>query len=71
MYDEAVDRLLELAREHYSNALRLQRGKVQDSSAIEFESAINVLNDLSYYPDIDENKDFVDLSQNIISDYEK
>ncbi len=69
--DEAVDRLLELAREHYSNALRLQKGKVQDSSAIEFESAINVLNDLSYYPDIDENKDFVDLSQNIISDYEK
>ena len=69
--DEAVEKLMELARQHYQNALRLQKGKAQDSSAIEFESAINVLNDLSYYPDIENDSDFVILSSRIIGDYEK
>lgn len=76
--DEAVDRLLRLAQEHYSNALSLQKRSAskrtpsgQDSSAIEFESAINVLNDLSYYPDIENDSDFVALSRSIIGDYEK
>jgi len=69
--DEAVARLMDLARQHYSKALSLQKGKAQDSSAIEFESAINVLNDLSYYPDIDNDSDFVSLSRMIIGDYEK
>ncbi len=69
--DDAVDKLLSIARDHYQDALRLQKSGAQDSSAIEFEQAIDVLNDLSYYPDIEENKDFVDLSQKTISDYER
>ncbi len=69
--DDAVDKLMGIARQHYADALRLQSIGAQDSSAIEFEDAIDVLNDLSYYPDIESNKDFVDLSQKIISDYEK
>ncbi len=69
--DDAVGRLLNLARTHYAKALTLQHAGVQDSSAIEFEKAIDVLNDLSYYPDIEENKDFITLSQSIINDYEK
>lgn len=68
---EAVGRLLDLARQRYSRALSLQKAGVQDSSAIEFERAIDALNDLSYYPDIEENKDFVTLSRDIINDYEK
>jgi membrane-bound lytic murein transglycosylase D len=76
--DEAVNRLLQLARQHYSNALRLESGRAsapasagQDSSAVEFESAISILNDLSYYPDIENDSDFVGLSNKIIGDYEK
>ena len=69
--DDAVDRLMGIARDRYSNALRLQVVGNQDSSAIEFEKAINVLNDLSYYPGIESDSDFVDLSQRIIGDYEK
>jgi len=69
--DQAVDKLLQVANEHYSNAMRLQKGKAQDSSAMEFENAINVLNDLSYYPDIENDSDFVALSREIIGDYEK
>ncbi len=69
--DEAVNKLLDVSRQHYSAALRLQKSGAQDSSAIEFENAIDVLNDLSYYPDIEGNKDFVTLSQDIIRDYQK
>lgn len=69
--NEAVNRLLQLARQHYQDALRLQKGKAQDSSAIEFESAIDVLNDLSYYPEIENDSDFIALSSRIIGDYEK
>lgn len=69
--DQAVERLLQLAREHYERAQSLQKGKAQDSSAIEFENAIDVLNDLSYYPDIENDSDFVSLSRRIVGDYEK
>lgn len=69
--DDAVDRLMGIANQHYQDALRMQGLGSQDSSAIEFENAIDVLNDLSYYPGIEDNKDFVDLSQKIIGDYEK
>ena len=69
--DDAVDKLMGIARQRYADALRLQSVGSQDSSAVEFENAIDVLNDLSYYPGIEENKDFLDLSQKIIGDYEK
>ncbi len=69
--DDAVDRLMGLARGHYNDALRLQSLGQQDSSAVEFENAIDVLNDLSYYPGIESDSGFVDLSQRIIGDYER
>ncbi len=69
--DDAVDRLMGIARSRYASALRLQGIGNQDSSAVEFERAITVLNDLSYYPGIESDSDFVDLSQRIIGDYEK
>ena len=69
--DEAIGKLLDFARKHYANALAFQNSGNQDSSAMEFENAINVLNNLSYYPNIEDNKDFVDLSKKIIGDYEK
>ncbi|MGC8595961.1 MAG: LysM peptidoglycan-binding domain-containing protein [Candidatus Kryptoniota bacterium] len=69
--EDAVSRLLSLARKHYEAALRLKKSGSADSSAIEFENAINVLNDLSYYPDIESDSNFVKLSTRIIKDYEK
>ncbi len=69
--DESSDKLLELARNHYSKALSLQKLGNQDSSEAEFENAITALNILSYYPDIENDTDFVALSQKIIGDYEK
>lgn len=69
--EDAVSRLLSLARKHYEAALSLQRAGLADSSAVEFENAINVLNDLSYYPDIEGDSNFVKLSKRIIKDYER
>lgn len=69
--DVAVSKLMDLARQYYSDAIMLQKAGAQDSSEIEFENSIDVLNDLSYYPDIEDNKDFVTLSQQIIDDYKR
>ncbi len=66
-----ISQKLEEARQHYLAALTAQESGDSTRGAIEFESAITALNELSYLPDIDSNKDFADLSQNVIDDYEK
>jgi membrane-bound lytic murein transglycosylase D len=62
---------LEEARQFYLDALAAQ--EAGDSTACQegFEKAIAVLNEISYYPDIESNKDFTDLSKSLIEDYEK
>ncbi|MCL5267857.1 MAG: LysM peptidoglycan-binding domain-containing protein [Bacteroidetes bacterium] len=66
-----VHDLLKLAKERYETALKLQKLGMEDSSAVEFERAIEVLNDLSYCPDVLGNRKFVKLSKEIIRDYKK
>ncbi len=67
----ATIQLLERAREHYMNAL--ESGELGDTqrSADEFEYAIAILNELSYFPNIESNPEFTDLSRSVIEDYEK
>ena len=62
---------LERARQHYLAALNAQEVGDSTLSEHEFELAISTLDELSYFPDIDSNKDFTDLSQSVIDDYEK
>jgi len=62
---------LERARQHYLAALNAQEASDSTLSEHEFELAISTLDELSYFPDIDSNKDFTDLSQSVIDDYEK
>lgn len=66
-----ISQKLEAARLHYLAALAAQ--EVGDSTlcAVEFESAIAALDELSYLPDIESNKEFTDLSQSVLEDYEK
>ncbi len=68
---EAIARRLEEARQFYLEALAAQ--EAGDSTACQegFERAIDVLNELSYYPEIESNRDFADLSKSLIEDYEK
>ena len=70
--DERVIALrLESARQHYLSALQAQT--IGDSllSVDEFEQAIGILNEISYYPDIENSQEYNELSRSVVEDYEK
>ncbi len=69
--EKAIALLLETARQHYLAALEAQSNGDSTLSADEFEQAIQFLNEVSYYPDIENNNDFNELSKSVIEDYEK
>jgi membrane-bound lytic murein transglycosylase D len=62
---------LESARQHYLTALNAQEAGDSSLCEREFEQAINVLDELSYFPDIESNKDYAELMQSVLDDYEK
>jgi membrane-bound lytic murein transglycosylase D len=66
-----ISQRLEDARLHYLAALAAQDAGDSTRCADEFEMAIAALDELSYLPEIESNKDFIDLSQSILEDYEK
>ncbi len=61
---------LEQVRQRYYQALILIQKKDTARAARYFDSAIDKLNQLSGTPGIEDNKDFTDLAQSIIDDYE-
>ena len=69
--DSVVSAMLENVRQHYVSALNAQ--DIGDSvlSASQFEASIEILNELSYIPDIENNRDFNDLSKAVIEDYQQ
>ena len=68
---EFIDQRLEQARIQYLAALRAQEVEDTSNSEIDFENSIQILNELSDFPDIDTNQEFIDLSNSIVEDYEK
>lgn len=68
--DAVINQSLESARNHYMTALDADTNGDSLKSATEFEFAITILNELGYYPGIEKNQDFNDLSRSIIEDYE-
>jgi len=68
--DSLVGVMLETARQHYVSAINAQENGDSARSSMQFEEAIDILNELSYYPDIENNQDFNDLSSAVIGDYE-
>lgn len=60
---------LEQARQHYLLALASQEAGDSLNCGTEFETAIQILNELSEYSRID--KEYLDLSKSLIEDYEK
>ncbi|HTR99370.1 MAG TPA: LysM peptidoglycan-binding domain-containing protein [Bacteroidota bacterium] len=69
--DSAVAGMLEQARQHYLSAIAAGENGDSTRSASQFEEAIGILNQLSYYPNIENNRDFNDLSKAVIEDYEQ
>lgn len=69
--DSLIVVMLERARLHYLSAVEAQENNDSLRSAFQFEEAITILNELSYYPEIELNQDFNDLSRTVIEDYEQ
>ncbi|HCV43680.1 MAG TPA: hypothetical protein DGH68_09370, partial [Bacteroidetes bacterium] len=68
--DSLIAAKLEQARHHYLSAIAAQEKGDSARSTLQFEATITILNELSYYPDIETNQDFNDLSKAVIEDYE-
>lgn len=68
--DRLVTGKLESARQKYLRALTLIDRGDTTNAAHAFEEAIEVLNAIVNYPNIEDNPEFADLMQSIIEDYE-
>ncbi|MBI2428367.1 MAG: LysM peptidoglycan-binding domain-containing protein [Ignavibacteriales bacterium] len=66
-----ISELLEIARGHYLAALQAQTEGDSATTAGEFEEAIKHLNEASYFPDVEGNADFNELTKSVVEDYEK
>jgi membrane-bound lytic murein transglycosylase D len=69
--DSLVSVMLEKARQHYVSAMNAADNGDSVRSAGQFETAIEILNELSYVPEIENNRDFNDLSKAVVEDYEQ
>ncbi|RJP67337.1 MAG: LysM peptidoglycan-binding domain-containing protein [Ignavibacteriales bacterium] len=66
-----VAEMLEEARQNYLNALANQTTSDTFATITYFEQALHIINNLSYYPEIDENEAFNELEKSITEDYQK
>lgn len=68
---EIVSELLEEARQYYVLAISKQEVNSIEEAIVNYESALRLINNLSYYPGIEENDAYIELSNSIIEDYKK
>jgi membrane-bound lytic murein transglycosylase D len=69
--DTLITAMLESARQHYVSAAAAAEKGDSSRSVIQFEEAISILDELSYIPGIESNRDFNDLSRAVVEDYER
>ncbi|MGE5680786.1 MAG: LysM peptidoglycan-binding domain-containing protein [Bacillota bacterium] len=63
--------MLEEARQNYVNALAKQEINATSEAVNYYEAALRIINNLSYYPEIEENEAFTQLEKSISEDYQK
>ncbi len=68
---DIVSEMLEQARQYYVAALAKQELKNTSETVANYESALKIINNLSYYPGIEENEAYVELEKSILDDYKK
>ncbi len=66
-----VSEMLEQARQYYVAALAKQELNSTKETIENYESALRIVNNLSYYPGIDQNEAYVELEKSITDDYGK
>lgn len=64
-----VAEMLEEARQSYVLALKKQELNSTKEAVENYESALRIINNLSYYPGIDQNTAYLELETSIIDDY--
>lgn len=66
-----VSEMLEQARQFYVAALAKQELNSTTETINNYESALRIINNLSYYPNIEQNDAYAELQKSIIEDYKK
>lgn len=66
-----INEMLESARKDYVNALYQKKLGFKVEALNAFESALTIINKLSYYPNIEENLAYSELENSIVEDYQK
>jgi len=64
-----VTEMLEQARQHYISALKKQEANSIKEAVENYESALRIITNLSYYPGIDDNEAYLELGTAIKEDY--
>ncbi len=66
-----VSEMLEQARQYYVAALAKEEKNSTTETVANYESALRIINNLSYYPGIEQNEAYIELQNSIIDDYKK
>jgi membrane-bound lytic murein transglycosylase D len=66
-----VSEMLEQARQFYISALAKQELNSTTETIENYEASLRIINNLSYYPGIDQNDAYLELENSIIEDYKK
>ncbi len=66
-----VSEMLEQARQFYVTALAKEEKNSTTETVANYESALRIINNLSYYPGIEQNEAYMELQKSIIDDYKK
>jgi peptidoglycan lytic transglycosylase D len=69
--NEIINEMLEQARQSYVTALQSESHNNPSETVTHFEDALRLINNLSYYPGIEQNQDYSELQNSIIEDYKK
>jgi len=64
-----IAEMLEQARQFYLTALEKQNSNLIEEAVQNYESALRIINNLSYYPGVDNNEAYIELETAIIEDY--
>jgi membrane-bound lytic murein transglycosylase D len=67
--NSVVAEMLEQARQYYLIALEKQKTNLVEETVQNYESALKIINNLSYYPGVDDNESYIELETSIIEDY--
>ncbi len=67
--ERIINELLETSRQKYVDALKKETVGSTSAALFAFDSALSIITELSYYPNIEENEAYTELEKSIMDDY--